>query len=166
MKQTFLEGRDHCPRLPQSRPQSWRCLCPEERVIWLCACVRFWPAPISFPEAAFLLVSTKDARGVSLPLTLNARGLWGRDSPRRAQSPSLLPMTEGTHLRPKPLVSRMARPRRLRSISVAVVGLLQWKTILRWFTLMKRPFFSLQLDLVPVLPPSWNCEIIDTCFVK
>ena len=33
--------------------------------------------PISLPEAAFLLVSTK--RGISIPLTVNARRLWGRD---------------------------------------------------------------------------------------
>ena len=37
--------------------------------------------PISFPEAAFLLVSTKEARRVA-DAGLNARGLWERDCKR------------------------------------------------------------------------------------
>ena len=37
----------------------------------------------SFDRSAFLLANTKDERhGILIPLTLHARGLWGRERPR------------------------------------------------------------------------------------
>ena len=69
---------------------AWRVYTRFTRVTMEYACARSSAGPISFPEAAFLLVSTKESRRVA-DAGLNARGLWERDCSRAGRGATRYP---------------------------------------------------------------------------